>query len=82
MAPRSGPSPPSNWRRGDREAIARAGIDAEGIDYVAMGHVLQAAPARSRPAAAIAAGVPKEVPAITLNNVCLSSRRRSRWPTR
>ena len=57
-----------------REAIARAGIDAEGIDYVAMGHVLQAGAGQiTARQAAIAAGVPKEVPAITLNNVCLSS---------
>ena len=57
-----------------REAIARAGIDAERIDYVAMGHVLQAGAGQiTARQAAIAAGVPKEVPAITLNNVCLSS---------
>jgi acetyl-CoA C-acetyltransferase len=57
-----------------REAIARAGIDAEQIDYVAMGHVLQAGAGQiTARQAAIAAGVPKEVPAITLNNVCLSS---------
>jgi acetyl-CoA C-acetyltransferase len=57
-----------------REAIARAGIDAEQIDYVAMGHVLQAGAGQiTARQAAVAAGVPKEVPAITLNNVCLSS---------
>ena len=57
-----------------REAVARAGIDAERIDYVAMGHVLQAGAGQiTARQAAIAAGVPKEVPAITLNNVCLSS---------
>ncbi len=57
-----------------REAIARAGIDAGRIDYVAMGHVLQAGAGQiTARQAAIAAGVPKEVPAITLNNVCLSS---------
>jgi acetyl-CoA C-acetyltransferase len=56
------------------EAIARAGIPAAAVDWVVMGHVLQAGagqnPARQ---AAIAGGLPREAPAITLNNVCLSS---------
>jgi acetyl-CoA C-acetyltransferase len=39
-----------------------------------MGHVLQAGAGQiTSRQAAIAAGIPKEVPAITLNNVCLSS---------
>lgn len=57
-----------------REAVARAAVPPEVIDRVVIGHVLQAGagqnPARQ---AAIAAGLPREVPAITLNNVCLSS---------
>ena len=57
-----------------RDAIARAGVPAAAVDWVVMGHVLQAGagqnPARQ---AAIAGGVPREAPAITLNNVCLSS---------
>src|SRR5262249_18262409 len=44
------------------------------VGYVIMGHVLQAgggqAPARQ---VAIAAGIPKEVPADTINKVCASS---------
>jgi acetyl-CoA C-acetyltransferase len=57
-----------------REAIARAAIPPERVDYVAMGHVLQAGAGQiTARQAAIAAGLPKEVPAITLNNVCLSS---------
>jgi acetyl-CoA C-acetyltransferase len=55
-------------------AVERAAIDPAGIDYVAMGHVLQAGAGQiTARQAAIAAGVPQEVPAITLNNVCLSS---------
>jgi acetyl-CoA C-acetyltransferase len=47
---------------------------ASQVDYVLMGHVVQAGagqnPARQ---AAIAAGVPTHVPALTLNKVCLAS---------
>ncbi len=54
-----------------REAIRRAGIKPEDVDEVLMGNVLQAglgqSPARQ---AAIKAGIPVEVPALTLNNVC------------
>jgi len=57
-----------------REAVARAAIPGEEIDHVVMGHVLQAGLGQiTSRQAAVAAGVPKEVPAITLNNVCLSS---------
>jgi acetyl-CoA C-acetyltransferase len=54
-----------------KEAIRRAGIRPEDVDEVLMGNVLQAglgqSPARQ---AAIKAGLPVEVPALTLNNVC------------
>ena len=57
-----------------RAALERAGVAPEDVGYVAMGQVLQAgvgqAPARQ---AAIAAGVPKDVPADTINKVCASS---------
>src|SRR6476661_4626542 len=57
-----------------REALARAGLEPGEVEYVIMGQVLQAgvgqAPARQ---AAIAAGIPKEVPADTINKVCASS---------
>jgi len=57
-----------------REAVARASIPSGDIDYVVMGHVLQAGAGQiTARQAAIAAGIPQEVPAITLNNVCLSS---------
>jgi acetyl-CoA C-acetyltransferase len=57
-----------------RAALERSGVDPEGVGYVVMGQVLQAgvgqAPARQ---AAVAAGIPKEVPADTINKVCASS---------
>jgi acetyl-CoA C-acetyltransferase len=54
-----------------REAVARAGVEAGAIDDVIMGHVLQGgagqAPARQ---AAIGAGLPASIPALTVNKVC------------
>lgn len=54
-----------------KEAIHRAGIKPEDVDEVLMGNVLQAglgqSPARQ---AAVKAGIPVEVPALTINNVC------------
>jgi len=54
--------------------LERAGVDPAEVGYVIMGQVLQAgvgqAPARQ---AAIGAGIPKEVPADTINKVCASS---------
>jgi acetyl-CoA C-acetyltransferase len=57
-----------------RAALEQAGIEPHEPQYVIMGQVLQAgagqAPARQ---AAIAAGLPKETPADTINKVCASS---------
>jgi acetyl-CoA C-acetyltransferase len=57
-----------------RAGLDRAGIENGEVEYVIMGQVLQAgagqAPARQ---AAIGAGLPKEVPADTINKVCASS---------
>jgi acetyl-CoA C-acetyltransferase len=57
-----------------REAIDRAGLENEEIEYAVMGQVLQGgagqAPARQ---AAIGAGLPIEVPSDTINKVCASS---------
>ena len=54
-----------------REAVARAGISAEDIEEVIMGNVVQGgvgqAPARQ---AAIKAGLPSAVSALTINKVC------------
>ena len=55
-------------------ALERARVEPDEIGYVIMGEVLQAgvgqAPARQ---AAVGAGIPKEVPADTINKVCASS---------
>src|SRR6187401_3309737 len=57
-----------------KAALERAGLEPGEVEYVIMGEVLQAgvgqAPARQ---AAIGAGIPKEVPADTINKVCASS---------
>jgi acetyl-CoA C-acetyltransferase len=56
-----------------REALARAGVAPDQVDYVIMGHVLQAGAGQiTARQASIEAGLPKEVPAITINKVCLS----------
>ncbi|MDH4112401.1 MAG: acetyl-CoA C-acetyltransferase [Actinomycetota bacterium] len=56
-----------------REALSRAGVAAEQVEYTIMGHVLQAGQGQiTARQAAIAAGIPLEVPAITINKVCLS----------
>jgi acetyl-CoA C-acetyltransferase len=54
-------------------ALERAGVGAEQVDYVIMGHVLQAGQGQitARQAAA-KAGIPMSVPALTVNKVCLS----------
>jgi acetyl-CoA C-acetyltransferase len=55
-------------------ALARARVSPGEVDYVLMGQVLQAGAGQiTARQAAIAAGIPLEVPAITLNKVCLSS---------
>jgi acetyl-CoA C-acetyltransferase len=56
------------------EAVARAGVAPSEVDYVLMGHVLQAGTGQiTARQAAVAAGIPSQVPAMTLNKVCLSS---------
>ncbi len=54
-------------------ALERAGVRPDQVGYVIMGQVLQAGagqiPARQ---AAVAAGIPMTVPALTVNKVCLS----------
>jgi acetyl-CoA C-acetyltransferase len=56
-----------------KAALARSGVPADRVDYVIMGQVLQAGegqiPARQ---AAVAAGIPMSVPALSINKVCLS----------
>jgi acetyl-CoA C-acetyltransferase len=56
-----------------RSAVERAGIAGEQVDYTIMGHVLQAGAGQiTSLQASIGAGLPKDVPAITVNKVCLS----------
>ena len=56
-----------------RAALARAGVDPAQVEYTLMGHVLQAGQGQiTARQAAIAAGIPKEIPAITINKVCPS----------
>ena len=54
-------------------ALEKAGVAPEQVDYVIMGQVLTAGagqlPARQ---AAVAAGIPMDVPAMSINKVCLS----------
>ena len=56
-----------------KAALERAGISGEQVQYVIMGQVLQAGagqmPARQ---AAVKAGIPMNVPSLTVNKVCLS----------
>src|SRR5438874_12338621 len=56
-----------------REALSRSGVPPDRLDYVIMGQVIQAGTGQiTARQAAIGGGVPKEVPAITINKVCLS----------
>jgi len=54
-------------------ALEKSGVAPEQVDYVIMGQVLQAGagqmPARQ---SAVNAGIPMDVPSITINKVCLS----------
>lgn len=58
------------------EAIKRAGISAEMVDEVVLGCVLQAGLGQNvARQISMAAGIPKEVPAMTINKVCGSGLR-------
>ena len=54
-------------------ALQRAGIGPDQVQYVIMGHVLQAGAGQiTARQAAVAAGIAMDVPALTVNKVCLS----------
>jgi acetyl-CoA C-acetyltransferase len=54
-------------------ALQRAGLTGEQVDYVFMGHVIQAGTGQiTARQAAVRAGIPMSVPASTVNKVCLS----------
>ena len=56
-----------------KEAMARAGVTGEQVDYVIMGHVVQAGAGQiTARQAAVTGGIPMSVPALTVNKVCLS----------
>jgi len=56
-----------------KAALDRAGVSGEQVDYVIMGQVLQAGAGQiTARQAAVAAGIPMTVPALTVNKVCLS----------
>jgi acetyl-CoA C-acetyltransferase len=56
-----------------REALARSGVGPELVDYVIMGQVLRGGTGQTTARqAAIAAGIPKETPALNVDKVCLS----------
>ncbi|HEY1970733.1 MAG TPA: acetyl-CoA C-acyltransferase, partial [Pseudonocardia sp.] len=56
-----------------REALARSGVAADQVDYVIMGHVIQAGAGQiTARQAAVKGGIPMAVPALTVNKVCLS----------
>jgi acetyl-CoA C-acetyltransferase len=56
-----------------RGALEKAGVAPDQVDYVIMGHVIQAGAGQiTARQAAVKAGIPMDVPALTVNKVCLS----------
>ena len=56
-----------------RGAGAGRGITGDQVDYVIMGHVIQAGAGQiTARQAAVKGGIPMDVPALTVNKVCLS----------
>jgi acetyl-CoA C-acetyltransferase len=54
-------------------ALERSGVAGDQVDYVVMGHVLQAGQGQiTARQAAVKGGIPMDVPAVTINKVCLS----------
>src|SRR3954470_6200443 len=54
-------------------ALARAGVSGDQVDYVVLGQVLQAGAGQiTARQAAVKGGIPMTVPALTVNKVCLS----------
>ncbi len=54
-------------------ALERAGVTGDQVDKVIMGHVIQAGQGQiTARQAAVKAGIPMTVPALTVNSVCLS----------
>jgi acetyl-CoA C-acetyltransferase len=56
-----------------REALERSRVGARDVDYVIFGHAIQAGAGQiTARQAAIKGGIPKEIPALAINKVCLS----------
>ncbi len=56
-----------------KAALERSGVTGDQVDYVIMGHVLQAGQGQiTARQAAVKGGIPMDVPALTINKVCLS----------
>ncbi|MDQ6692106.1 MAG: acetyl-CoA C-acyltransferase, partial [Candidatus Dormibacteraeota bacterium] len=56
-----------------RHAVLRSGVRPDDVQYVIMGQVLQAGAGQiTARQAAVLGGLPIEVPALTINKVCLS----------
>lgn len=56
-----------------KAALDRSGVTPDQVEYVIMGHVLQAGAGQiSARQAAVKAGIPMTVPSLTINKVCLS----------
>ena len=56
-----------------KAALERAGVSPDQVDYVIMGQVIQAGAGQiTARQAAVNAGIPMDVPALTINKVCLS----------
>src|SRR5881392_859339 len=56
-----------------KAALEKAGITGDEVDYVIMGHVIQAGAGQiTARQAAVRGGIPMTVPAVTVNKVCLS----------
>src|SRR6185503_5273417 len=54
-------------------AMVNAGVSGDQVDYVIMGHVIQAGAGQiTARQAAVNGGIPMTVPALTVNKVCLS----------
>src|SRR6266540_6482233 len=54
-------------------ALEKAGVTGDQVDYVIMGHVIQAGAGQiTARQAAVKGGIPMTVPALTINKVCLS----------
>ena len=56
-----------------KAALEKAGITGDQVDYVIMGHVIQAGAGQNTARqAAVRGGIPMSVPSLTVNKVCLS----------